>query len=161
MRIRPAAPLAFTLLTVAACTGVPVREVTPTAPVSVAVEMSCEASVETGPLPEWAQVGFTPPDQPIAHVSGESGDIVGVIFNDPLDAPPVADRNNKILWVARTGGAPLRIHATLNGSGLSADREVEGGPGPSTIDMPEAGCWTFALTWGENQDHVAVPYAGP
>ncbi|MGV8964969.1 MAG: hypothetical protein ACOH2F_01700 [Cellulomonas sp.] len=161
MRIRPAAPLVLTLLTVTACTGAPSREVTPTAPASAAVELSCEGSVETGPLPAWAQVGFTPPDQPIAHVSGESGDIVGVIFGDPLAAPPVADRNNKILWVARTGGAPLRIHASLNGASLAADREVVGGPGPSTIDMPEAGCWTFALTWGENQDRVAVRYTAP
>jgi len=119
------------------------------------------AAEETSPLPVWARRGFTPPDQPVVHVSGLRGDIVGVVFGDPLRAPPIAGRNNKILWVARTWGVPLKIHAALNGSSLAADREVAGGPGPSIIDMPKAGCWTFTLTWGGNQDQVAVPYTGP
>jgi len=88
------------------------------------------------------------------------GDIVGVVFGDQLRVPPMAGRNNKILWVAKTWGLPLKIHATLHGSSLAADREVAGGPGPSTIDMPKAGCWTFTLTWGANQDELAVPYTG-
>ena len=101
-----------------------------------------------------------PPDQPVVHVNGLRGDILGVVFGDPLHAPPLADRGNKILWVAKTWGAPLKIHATLNGSSLAVDREVAGGPGPSLIDMPKAGCWTFTLSWPGHQDELAVPYAG-
>jgi hypothetical protein len=160
MRNRCAAPIVLTLLTATACTGAPARKAAPAAPPSVNVALPCVAAEETSPLPVWARAGFTPPNQPVVHVIGLRGDIVGVVFGDPLRAPVMAGRNNKILWVARTWGAPLKIHATLNGSGLAADREVAGGPGPSIIDMPEAGCWTFTLTWGGNHDQVAVPYTG-
>lgn len=160
MRIRLAAPIVLTLLTATACTGAPTREPPPAAPTSVNVALSCVAAQETSSLPGWARAGFTPPDQPVAHVSGRRGDIVGVVFGDPLHAPPLADRGNKILWVARTWGAPLKIHATLNGSSLAVDREVAGGPGPSLIDMPKAGCWTFTLSWPGHQDELAVPYTG-
>lgn len=73
------------------------------------------------------------------------------------------------LWIAKpvsatsspAGESPnLRIHATLNGSDLTVQREVSGGPGLSVIDMPEAGCWTFSLAWSGNRDQLAVPYSG-
>ena len=125
-------------------------------------QLSCATSVTTGPLPEWAQGGFTPPDQAIAHVSGSRGDIVGVFFGD-LHAPPATDPANKILWVARVaggGGDPdLKIHATLNGSSVAVDRVVTGGPGPSIVDVPQPGCWTFTLSWSGHQEAVAVPYS--
>ena len=160
MRIRLAAPILLTLLTVTACTGAATREPPPVAPTSVDVAQSCVAAEETSPLPGWARAGFTPPDQPVVHVSGRRGDIVGVVFGDPLHAPALAGRGNKILWVAKTWGAPLKIHATLNGSSLAVDREVAGGPGPSLIDMPKAGCWTFTLSWPGHHDELAIPYTG-
>jgi hypothetical protein len=124
--------------------------------------LSCATSVQTSSLPVWARDGFTPPDQPIAHMTGTGGDIVGVLFVD-LHAPTLPDQNNKILWVARvaggTGDPDLKIHATLNGSTLAVDRVVSGGPGPSIVDMPRAGCWTFTLSWSGNQEQVAVPYS--
>jgi len=93
-----------------------------------------------------------------------------VVFDDPLRAPAVDDHGNKILWVTRLGGVgqattfggdtspDLKIHATLNGFDLAVDREVAGGPGPSIIDMPRAGCWTFALSWSGHHDSLTVPY---
>ena len=96
-----------------------------------------------------------------------------MVFGDPLQAPAAKDHGNKILWVSRSveGGQAttvggdtspdLKIHATLNGSDLAVDREVAGGPGPSLIDMPEAGCWTFALSWSGHHDSLTVPYWGP
>jgi hypothetical protein len=46
----------------------------------------------------------------------------------------------------RPGGS-LLIRATLNGTSHSATRDVTGGPGPSLINLPAAGCWTFNLSW--------------
>jgi hypothetical protein len=118
--------------------------------------------VKTTPLPVWARTGFTPPDQAIAHATGSQGNIVGVLFGD-LHAPPAAGQGNKILWVARVAGSSgdpdLKIHATLNGSHLAVDRLVTGGPGPSGVDVPQAGCWTFTLTWSGHQEELALPYS--
>jgi hypothetical protein len=141
-------------------TGLPGHGSSQTAASQVA--LSCATSVQTSPLPVWARDGFTPPDQPIAHVTGTGGDIVGVLFGS-LHAPTVGDQGNKILWVARVAGGAgdpdLKIHATLNGSTLAVDRVVSGGPGPSLIDVPRAGCWTFTLSWNDHQEQVAVPYS--
>jgi hypothetical protein len=96
------------------------------------------------------------------YVMGDRGDIVAILWSDhdPLVVPPAARRNNKILWVARvsTGGS-LRIRAQLTGSGRTAARRVDGGPGPSIIDLPAPGCWSLDLTWGEQRDHVQLEYA--
>jgi hypothetical protein len=80
MRIRMATPIVLTLLAATACTGAPT-------PTSVNVALSCVASEETSSLPGWARAGFTPPDQPVVHVNGLRGDILGVVFGDPLHAP--------------------------------------------------------------------------
>jgi hypothetical protein len=130
---------------------------------SVAAPISCDTAIREGPLPEWARYGFTPPDQPVRYVIGEKSRIVGVVFGYPFRAPAAADgRNNKILWVsnAAKAGAPpdLVIDAHLNGASVSAKRTITGGPGPSIVDMPQAGCWTFDLTWSGVHDRLAVPY---
>jgi hypothetical protein len=95
------------------------------------------------------------------YVMGARGDIVAILWADPLHAPPLAARSNKILWVSRLDGqlaAPLWIRATLNGTGRAVTREVAGGPGPSIIDLPAAGCWSFALSWSGHQDHLELRY---
>src|SRR5881394_657940 len=96
------------LAALAGCAG---EQATPPAP-------SCDAKVTTGALPAWARSGFTPPDQPMPYVLGAGGDIVGVLFGQPLTAPPRPDRDNKILWVSRpdSRGGSLRIEARLGGS---------------------------------------------
>lgn len=78
----------------------------------------------------------------------------------PLAAPPVADKNNKILWVARVGAAegPLQIQATLVETGQTVTRRVEPAPGPSIIDLPSPGCWSFDLAWGRHHDHMQLGY---
>ncbi len=162
--------LAATMLT--ACTSSSSQSSTESRnPGQAGPALSCAAAVKVAPLPSWARAGFTPPDQPVPQVLGLHGDILGVVFGDPLRAPAVEGHGNKILWLARPVGEShatvvggdqspdLKIHATLNGSALAVDRQVVGGPGPSIIDMPAAGCWTFALTWSAHHDSLAVPYS--
>jgi hypothetical protein len=93
-------------------------------------------------------------------VLGAGGDIVGVLFGQPLTAPPREQQNNKILWVSRLNvrSDPLKIDGKLTGTDVSATREVTEGPGPSIIDMPQSGCWSFTLSWSGHQDHLDVPY---
>ena len=84
---------------------------------------------------------------------GRSGGILAILFAPPLHSPPAADRNNKILWVARKrfDFGDMRIRAQrMQGTtriGKPIARRVAGGPGPSIIDLPAAGCWRFTLTW--------------
>lgn len=123
----------------------------------------CRADYTPSALPTWAAAGFTPPTQPMPHVLSDGGDIVAILWaaHDSLVAPPAADRNNKILWVPRVSspvGAPLEIHATLNGTGQTATRTVDGGPGPSIVDLPSPGCWSIDLTWGDHHDHLELEY---
>jgi hypothetical protein len=96
------------------------------------------------------------------YVMGDHGNIVAILWadHDPLRSPPLATRNNKILWVSKalTPLGPLRIMATLYGTGRTAIREVTGGPGPSIINLPGAGCWSVNLSWGSAKDHLDLRY---
>lgn len=152
---RNAAPVVVAVALLAGCSGAPASS--PTS------DDACAASVTVGPLPEWARTGFTPPDQSIAHVLGDGGDIVAVLFGYPLQAPPGTERGNKILWVGRVldeSPADLVVHGTSD-TGDVVDDKVSGGPGPSIIDVPSAGCWTMDLTWGSHHDVLRLPYGPP
>lgn len=96
------------------------------------------------------------------HVLSDKGDMAAILWDShrPLAAPPAADRNNKILWVAKIGkgAGPLEIRAALEGTGLTVSRTVEPAPGPSIVDLPSPGCWSFALTWGRHRDHLELGY---
>jgi hypothetical protein len=94
-----------------------------------------------------------------ALVRGKRHNVVGEVFGRPLTSPPSRDHENKILWRARPAEpGDLVITASLNGSGLLVRRRVEGGPGPSIINVPKAGCWTFSLAWPGHHDVVAIRY---
>ena len=121
---------------------------------------ACNGAVVTSALPIWARAGFSPNAYVNPHVTGASGDIIGVLFADPLRAPQTPGMNNKILWVAKDHGTgPLHIRARLEGSSQQVTRTVTGGPGPSIIDMPAPGCWQLTLTWSGHTDTTALPYA--
>ena len=128
---------------------------------AAAENQACTTDFTPRALPSWANAGFDPPTQPMPFVLSDGGDIVAILWSDhdPLSAPPRADRTNKILWVSQTFGAPLHIKATLTGSGHTATRTVDGGPGPSIIDLPTPGCWSLDLTWGDHHDHLQLEYA--
>jgi len=52
----------------------------------------------------------------------------------------------------------LVIEAELDGAGITENRHVPGGPGPSIIDLPRPGCWRLALTWPEHTDTMVLGY---
>jgi hypothetical protein len=132
-----------------------------TAPTTVSA--SCRTAVRHAALPVWARAGFDPADQPAWYIIGEKRTIVGVVFGYPLVAGKRQDgKGNKILWVGKhvdaAAPADLEITARLNGTDLEVKRSVHGGPGPSLIDVPRPGCWTFDLSWAGGHDRIAVPY---
>lgn len=108
----------------------------------------------TSPIPQWARGGFTGPSSP-SFAYSTSGDMVAIVFGDPLTAPPTADHNNKILWVPRSDtGEHLVITAHLEGTDQTATIDTGAPPGPSTVDMPAPGCWQLDLRWGEHSDSI-------
>ncbi|MFG1779977.1 hypothetical protein ACGFIG_26545 [Micromonospora sp. NPDC049048] len=129
------------------------------------VPAGCGSRVETGPLPDWADAGFSGSTR-MPHVFGFGGEIVAVLFGHPLAHSRKVGTNNKILWVARPAPTspaaatrgPLRITATLDGTGTRVTREVDGGPGPSIIDMPQPGCWRLELRWSGRTDVMDLVY---
>jgi hypothetical protein len=121
----------------------------------------CSEPVRAAVLPPWARGGFSDSRPRMPYVAGEHGDIVGILFGQPLTAPPAADHGNKILWVSRLTQEPstdLRIDARLLGGSSTVERTVPGGPGPSIIDLPEPGCWHLTLSWSGHSDSLEVAY---
>jgi hypothetical protein len=97
------------------------------------------------------------------HVMGQAGDIVAILWapRDALRSPALPDRTNKILWVSRVPVvAPYRlvIKATMAGSRRTTTATVPGGPGPSRVDVPAPGCWTFHLSWSGHTDQLSLRY---
>jgi hypothetical protein len=93
-------------------------------------------------------------------VYSDRGLMLAILFGAPLTAPPAADRNNKILWVAKVGGegGGFSIDGRLEGSDLRVRREVAPAPGPSIVDLPAAGCWHIDLRWGGYTDTISLRY---
>ncbi|MGV9213599.1 hypothetical protein ACTFTM_17235 [Micromonospora sp. RB23] len=133
---------------------------------SMRAATGCAGRVETGSLPDWADEGFHG-DARMPHVFGARGEIVAVLFGHPLAQVRPDASSNKILWVARpatTSPAPdasttLKITARLDGTDTRVTHEVAGGPGPSIIDMPRAGCWHLDLRWAGRTDTMDLVYA--
>ncbi len=143
----------------------PATGVTPTAEPPA----GCQVNVPSRVLPTWARTGFSDPQPRAPYVLGQRGDIIAILFGQPLTAPPAGDHNNKILWVSgpqidgTTTTAPpdLRIVATLADGTETVTRTVAGGPGPSIVDLPRAGCWHLTLRWSGHTDSLDLAYAAP
>jgi hypothetical protein len=97
-------------------------------------------------------------------VLGDKGRIVAILFGD-LYSPPSEKSGNKILWAAMDPLKPLsdlKITArrVVDGhfTGRAVHRTVVGGPGPSGIDLPHAGCWKFDLRWSGRHDALELRY---
>ncbi len=116
---------------------------------------------DRGVLPEWARTGFSDPEPRIPHVLGDDGRIAAILFG-PLTSPSRPEGGNKILWVSRDPVQPLsdlQIRAEHDGDVVT--RVVPGGPGPSGIDLPAAGCWHMTLRWSGRSDTLSLRYVKP
>ena len=132
----------------------------------VSATAACSPRVLDGTLPVWARGGFSNPRVHIAHSLSARGKLTAILWANPLLTPKPANHNNKILWVARvpdSSGASLYIRAQrMVGStrvGRPTSRVLQGGPGPSIINMPAAGCWRFTLHWASQSDSIDLRYA--
>jgi len=111
----------------------------------------CAGTVLTDALPPtWAQGGWNQPQAPwgVPWALGTGGDAVAYVFATQLVAgssPRVDGTNNKVLWVAKGGPPNFVVEAHPLGTGQPVFT-IAGGP--SIVDLPTAGCWTFHLTWG-------------
>ena len=124
----------------------------------------CAPHVVYGVIPSWARSGFSEPKPRMHYELSRDGGIAALLFAYPLLAPPPKTHTNKILWVSHvsTNGSPLLITARrMIGStvvGQVVKRQVAGGPGPSIINLPVAGCWLLNLRWSGHSDVLDVSY---
>jgi hypothetical protein len=117
--------------------------------------------ITSGVLPPWARAGFSDPSPVSPFVTSHTGKVVAIVFADPLLAPAKPGVANKILWVSKDNApatGPLTISGALEGGTSTMRATVEGGPGPSIVDVPVAGCWRFNLSWGTHRDVIDIPY---
>lgn len=134
-----------------------------TACASEPVATACHSEVVVGPVPEWANAGFTDGAE-VPHVIGRGGRILAVYFADSLVAADGPNPLNKVLFVAReplSGLTPLTIDAQLEGIGPVVHRVRAEGPGPGSLDLPSQGCWRLALSWADQQDTLDLEYVAP
>jgi hypothetical protein len=105
--------------------------------------------------PVWAQGGWshakgTP--WPVPWAFGSNKDTVAYLFATRLVAgvsPRVDGSSNKVLWEAKDypSGANVVVEASPLGQSHPV---VTIAGGPSIVDLPSAGCWTFRLSWSTN-----------
>jgi hypothetical protein len=101
--------------------------------------------------PVWAQGGWNVvKGQPwgVPWALGSGGQAVAFVFARQLvagNSPRVDGTNNKVLWVANGNSSNFVVVGIPPGGTQPAVR-LNGGP--SIVDAPAAGCWTFRLTWG-------------
>ena len=124
--------------------------------------VSACAPLDTGPLPSWALSGFSDPTATPPFARSASGDLVAIVFADPLQSPASTDgAQNKILWVTRTAALAtdlLSITAQLENTDRLTEIDLGRPPGPSIVDLTAPGCWLMQLRWGAHTDTIALRY---
>lgn len=157
-RVTSWAPLAAALAVLAVVAGVLVFR-PQSAP--VAAGGSACAPLVSRVLPSWARAGFSDPQPQMPFATSSGGTMVAIVFADPLTSPELPDRANKILWVTSdndSAGQSLQINGHREGGTETMTEAVDGGPGPSYVDVPVPGCWVFDLKWGSHQETIALTY---
>jgi hypothetical protein len=147
------------LLVTAGCTSDSTSAAT--APTASPTPAPCRSAVTRDALPVWARAGFSDDGSGVPHVFSEHGDLLAVLFEYPPAASTDPQDGTKILWVSRLPQEPMQplvIEATLTGTTTILTREVPGGPGPSSIQLPTAGCWRLALSWSGHQDRMMLQF---
>jgi hypothetical protein len=135
--------------------------------VPAAATPPCAGTVAHAVLPVWARGGFSDPKPVMPFVTSASGNVVAILFADPLAAPPSknpADPSNKVLWVWKNLPAdPTTLHATarLNGTGPAVTAGLPSPLGPSYVDLPSPGCWRLTLSWPDGSDTIDLSALSP
>ena len=144
--------LALLVLLSGGCTSSPTAQLSSSPRVPVhSFAGGCAGTVLTDALPPtWAQGGWNQPSAPwgVPWALGTGGDAVAYVFATQLVAgssPRIDGTNNKVLWVAKDG--PPNFVVAAHPLGVDQPVVTIAG-GPSIVDLPTAGCWTFHLTWG-------------
>ncbi len=130
-----------------------------------ATVLVCRSEVRFGVLPVWARAGFSETRPRMRYALGAAGRIAAIPFGT-LNSPPAANHTNKILWVSHVSpkgpGVSLQIVAQrMTGTrrdGTPVMRVVNGGPGPSIINLPSPGCWRLTLRWSGWTDQLDLQY---
>ena len=157
-RLLIAAPAAAVLAAAGIVAGIALAQPPETSPAGPAEPSAC-TPLRTDKPPVWARGGFTGQGYP-PYATSSSGDVVAIVFGNPLSAPPSEQHANKILWVVRGGATThIRVVARLEGSGRSTRMRVPAGP--SIVDMPSAGCWKLSLHLGDRQDSINLRWTKP
>jgi len=146
------AGFALLILLAWACTS-SAAQVHPSASIAVHTFVGgCSGTSLTDALPPvWAQGGWNQPSAPwgVPWAFGTGNNSIAYLFATQLVAgasPRVDGSNNKILWEAKDDPTATLM---VEGRPLGQSQPVVNiAGGPSIVDVPTAGCWTFHLVWG-------------
>ena len=144
---------ALCLILVAACSSsqAPQAKAQPSAPVLKFVGGCAGTVLSDAEPPKWSQGGWKVAKGtawPVPWALGSGGEAVAFVFATELVAggsPRIDGTSNKVLWVAKDDPPNFVVE------GLPPDKSgpvIRVAGGPSTVDVPSPGCWTFHLTWG-------------
>jgi hypothetical protein len=94
---------------------------------------------------------------PVPWALGTSADALAYVFAIQLVAgvsPRKDGSNNKIAWVAKGNPSPNFV---VEGRPLGQSQPVVTvAGGPSIVDVPTPGCWTFRLSWSLAGRHTST-----
>ena len=125
----------------------------------------CDGTPRSAVLPEWARDGFSDPRPVVPFVRSRSGKVVAILFTGHLWSPPREDVSNKVLWFWQQapGGATgdVTMTAQLAGTDTVVSKGLPRPEGPSTVDLPRAGCWRITLRSPSGTDSIDLDYARP
>jgi hypothetical protein len=148
--------VALALLVSAACNSSPAGQATtqPSASVRMVAGGCAGTVLSNAEPPTWAQGGWsvTKGDPwPVPWAMGSGGSAIAFVFAIHLVAggsPRSDGSDNKVLWVVQD---PSVNDFFVRGHPLDRSEPVIEVPGgPSIVDPPSPGCWTFQLSWNVN-----------
>jgi hypothetical protein len=155
---------AILLILLAACTSSQPPSQAKASPTAAAHTFAggCAGTVLTdAEPPAWAQGGWshakgTP--WPVPWAFGTQGNTVAYLFATQLvagNSPRADGSNNKVLWESKDN--PSGGGVVVEGRPLGQSQPVVTiAGGPSIVDVPTAGCWTFRLSWSANGQHTST-----
>ncbi|MDQ2944065.1 MAG: hypothetical protein M3R21_10415 [Candidatus Dormibacteraeota bacterium] len=155
---------AILLILLAACTSSQPQSQAKASPTAAVHTFAggCAGTVLTdAEPPAWAQGGWshakgTP--WPVPWAFGTQGNTVAYLFATQLvagNSPRADGSNNKVLWESKDN--PSGGGVVVEGRPLGQSQPVVTiAGGPSIVDVPTAGCWTFRLSWSASGQHTST-----